>query len=55
MGAMRYGYARTSTGDQTTALQLAALKGARCAHVYEDNAAESDFCMSNGCWLARSS
>jgi DNA invertase Pin-like site-specific DNA recombinase len=33
---MKYGYARTSTDDQTTALQLAALKGARCAHVYED-------------------
>ena len=33
---MRYGYARTSTDDQTTALQLAALKKARCAHIFED-------------------
>ena len=33
---MKYGYARTSTGDQTTALQLAALKTARCSHVFED-------------------
>ena len=36
MGGVKYGYARTSTGDQTTALQLAALKRARCAHVFED-------------------
>jgi hypothetical protein len=34
--SMKYGYARTSTDDQTTALQLAALKRARCSHVYED-------------------
>ena len=34
--AVKYGYARTSTGDQTTALQLAALKKARCAHIFED-------------------
>jgi DNA invertase Pin-like site-specific DNA recombinase len=33
---MKYGYARTSTDDQTTALQLAALKRARCSHIYED-------------------
>lgn len=33
---MKYGYARTSTDDQTTALQLEALKRARCAHVFED-------------------
>jgi DNA invertase Pin-like site-specific DNA recombinase len=33
---MKYGYARTSTGDQTTALQLAALKTARCSHIFED-------------------
>jgi len=33
---MKYGYARTSTEDQTTALQLAALRSARCAHVFED-------------------
>lgn len=31
MGGMKYGYARTSTDDQTTALQLAALKRARCS------------------------
>jgi DNA invertase Pin-like site-specific DNA recombinase len=36
MGGMKYGYARTSTDDQTTALQLAALKRARCAHIFED-------------------
>jgi DNA invertase Pin-like site-specific DNA recombinase len=35
---MKYGYARTSTDDQTTALQLAALKRARCSHIYEDRA-----------------
>jgi DNA invertase Pin-like site-specific DNA recombinase len=34
--AVKYGYARTSTGDQTTALQLAALKRARCSHIFED-------------------
>lgn len=33
---MKYGYARTSTDDQTTALQLAALKHARCSHIFED-------------------
>jgi DNA invertase Pin-like site-specific DNA recombinase len=33
---VKYGYARTSTGDQTTALQLAALKSARCSHIFED-------------------
>src|ERR1039458_548640 len=33
---MKYGYARTSTDDQTTALQLAALKRARCSHICED-------------------
>src|ERR1035438_6741082 len=33
---MKYGYARTSTADQTTALQLAALKKARCSHIFED-------------------
>jgi DNA invertase Pin-like site-specific DNA recombinase len=36
MGEMKYGYARTSTDDQTIALQLAALKRARCSHIYED-------------------
>jgi DNA invertase Pin-like site-specific DNA recombinase len=33
---VKYGYARTSTDDQTTALQLAALKRARCSHIFED-------------------
>ncbi len=33
---IKYGYARTSTDDQTTALQLAALKRARCSHLFED-------------------
>ena len=33
---MKYGYARTSTEDQTTALQLAALRSARCVHIFED-------------------
>ena len=36
LGGMKYGCARTRTDDQTTALQLAALKRARCAYVYED-------------------
>jgi DNA invertase Pin-like site-specific DNA recombinase len=33
---MKYGYARISTDDQTTALQLAALKRSRCSHIFED-------------------
>lgn len=33
---MKYGYPRTSTDDQTTAMQLEALKRARCVHVFED-------------------
>jgi DNA invertase Pin-like site-specific DNA recombinase len=33
---VKYGYARTSTDDQTTALQLAALKQAKCSHIFED-------------------
>jgi DNA invertase Pin-like site-specific DNA recombinase len=36
IAGMKYGYARTSTDDRTTALQLAALKRARCIHIYED-------------------
>ena len=32
----KYRYARTGTNDQTTALQLAALKRARCSHIYND-------------------
>jgi DNA invertase Pin-like site-specific DNA recombinase len=33
---MKYGYARTSTDDQTTALQLAALKKSGCTKIFED-------------------
>jgi DNA invertase Pin-like site-specific DNA recombinase len=33
---MKYGYARVSTDDQSTALQLAALKRARCKTIYKD-------------------
>jgi DNA invertase Pin-like site-specific DNA recombinase len=33
---MKYGYARVSTGDQNTALQLAALKKAGCKSVFKD-------------------
>jgi DNA invertase Pin-like site-specific DNA recombinase len=36
MGGLKNGYARNSTDDQTTALQLAALKRARCSHVSEE-------------------
>jgi hypothetical protein len=36
MGRIKYGHARTGTDDQTTALQLAALRRARCFHVYDD-------------------
>ena len=34
---MKYGYARVSTGDQTPALQLAALKQAGCRQVFKDD------------------
>jgi DNA invertase Pin-like site-specific DNA recombinase len=33
---MKHGYARTSTDDQTTALQLAALRQAGCHPIHED-------------------
>jgi len=33
---MKYGYARVSTDDQNPALQIAALKKAKCAHIFED-------------------
>jgi DNA invertase Pin-like site-specific DNA recombinase len=36
MKYVKYGYARISTGDQTTAMQIAALKGVRCSHIFED-------------------
>jgi DNA invertase Pin-like site-specific DNA recombinase len=55
MGGMKYGYARTSTDDQTTALQLAALKRARCPHVYEDKGltgAHAKYPALSGCLRA---
>jgi len=36
MGGMKYGYACTRKDDQTTALQLDALKRARCSTIFED-------------------
>jgi DNA invertase Pin-like site-specific DNA recombinase len=33
---MKYGYARVSTDEQNPALQIAALKKAKCAHIFED-------------------
>ncbi len=36
MRHMKYGYARTSTDQTDRCLQLAALKRARCSHIYED-------------------
>ena len=33
---MKYGYARVSTDDQNTALQLAALKRSGCKTIYKD-------------------
>jgi len=33
---MKYGYARVSTDDQNTALQLAALKKAGCKTIFKD-------------------
>jgi len=37
MKRMKYGYARVSTDDQNPALQLAALKKARCQTVFKDD------------------
>jgi DNA invertase Pin-like site-specific DNA recombinase len=37
MEGMKYGYARVSTDDQNTALQLAALKNAGCKTVFKDD------------------
>src|SRR5271156_3991257 len=34
---MKYGYARVSTGDQTPALHLAALKKAGCRTIFKDD------------------
>jgi|SRR5271157_746263 len=33
---MKYGYARVSTEDQNPALQIAALKKAKCEHIFQD-------------------
>jgi DNA invertase Pin-like site-specific DNA recombinase len=33
---MKYGYARVSTEDQNPVLQIAALKKAKCAHIFQD-------------------
>lgn len=38
MPALRYGYARVSTLDQSTSIQIEALEAARCDRVYEENA-----------------
>jgi len=35
---MKYGYARVSTDDQKTDLQIAALKKAGCRHIFTDTA-----------------
>jgi len=35
---MKYGYARVSTNDQKTDLQVAALKSAGCEHIFTDTA-----------------
>ena len=35
---MKYGYARVSTEDQKTDLQIAALKKAGCRHIFTDTA-----------------
>jgi DNA invertase Pin-like site-specific DNA recombinase len=37
MGGMKYGYARVSTGDQSPAIQLAALKRAGCKKIFRDD------------------
>lgn len=38
MGTLRFGYARVSTDDQTTALQADALERAEFRRVYQDTA-----------------
>ena len=34
---MKYGYARVSTDDQNPALQMDALKKAKCSHIFQDS------------------
>jgi DNA invertase Pin-like site-specific DNA recombinase len=37
MEGMKYGYARVSTEDQNSAVQLAALNNAGCRTIFKDN------------------
>jgi len=37
MEGMKYGYARVSTDDQSSALQLAALQKAGCETIFKDD------------------
>jgi len=41
---MKYGYARVSTDDQATALQLAALKRAGCKTLFKTRACREPLC-----------
>jgi hypothetical protein len=50
MERMKYGYARTSTDDQTTALQIAALKRARCSHSRQYLAHLLNMCRATLYW-----
>jgi DNA invertase Pin-like site-specific DNA recombinase len=38
---MKYGYARVSTEDRNPALQIATLKKAKCAHIFQDKHTEA--------------
>ena len=49
MKTMKYGYARMSTDDQTTALQLAALKKVGCKTVFKDEG----LCQPSSYWTSR--